>query len=57
MKTTDERTSPSAPLGEKVEKPVPATPVKEQWAPTGTAGYVRNTDTGAIKPIAPGSPT
>lgn len=57
MKTTDERTSPSAPLGEKVTQPVQPQKTVEQWVTTGTPGYVRSSTTGSIKPITPGSPT
>ena len=52
MKTTDERTSPSSPLGDKVVPAKPMSPdsVKEQWAPASTPGYVRSSTTGAVKP-------
>lgn len=52
MKTTDERTSPSAPLGEKVKQPVQPQKTVEQWVATGTPGYVRSTVNGAIKPTS-----
>lgn len=52
MKTTDERTSPSSPLGDKVV-PAKQTPPAEQWRPVpDTPGYVRSSTTGAVKPTS-----